>query len=408
MRKFLLAAGVALLGAFSAQAQCEEWVYPSPTTAWGDLAYIGCEGWSIEIDEFEVYASEAYSLNGIEAGYEIKFSNCNGPGAGSWQNEYTIIAPSGAVDAFGASDGDGCSITWTASESGVYTIVISEAGNCGVDNAIGNGYPSVEVIVGKDCPVFIPGAESFEGDGLPDGWTSMDADEDGYDWNTIDLTDSDDRQAIDGDYVIRSESFDGVEQLTLEPDNYLITPQVTVGEEDSLYYAISAIDQDFAAEHYSVLVSTSGTDLVDFTDEIFSETLASTRWDYRSIDLSAYSGQDIYIAFRHHDVTNEFWFMMDAVALPPIATNVEERAELKDITLFPNPSNGLFSVSNGGTTELYQIRVFDVTGKEVFADQVVLSSGAQYSIDLSDASSGIYTVQMVSPTQAGALRVVKN
>ncbi len=404
MKKILLLAGAAMLGALSVNAQCETWVSPAPDAGWTDFGTIGCEGWSLELDAFEVYASEAYQLEGVEAGYEISFSNCNGPGAGSWVNDYTIIAPSGAVDAWGAGDGDGCTITWEASETGTYLIVINEEGNCGVENTIDNGYPRVEVLVGGACPEFIPGAESFEGDDLPEGWTTLNEDGDEYDWNTLDLSEIDGLDAFEGDYVIRSQSWDG---SPLTPDNYLITPQLAVGDEDSLYYLVAAVDANFPAENYSVLVSTTGTAVADFTDEIFTETLASTAWDFRNIDLSSYAGQNIYIAFRHHDVTDQFWFMIDGVATPPIVTNVEERAELKDITMFPNPSNGQFNVVNGGATEMYQIRVFDVTGKEVYANQAVLNTGAQYTINLTEAASGIYTVQFVSPTQAGSLRMVK-
>ncbi len=130
---------------------CETWVDPSPTTGWNDFntefGGAPCDDGSgcpfNEIDAFEVFASEAYAVNGFIAGGTYTFSMCNGPGAGSWVPEFTIIAPSGAIDASGAGDGDGCSITWTASEDGTYFIVINEAGNCGVANAIGNGYPAL-------------------------------------------------------------------------------------------------------------------------------------------------------------------------------------------------------------------------------------------------------------------------
>src|SRR5690606_38644922 len=92
-----------------------------------------------------VWAAEAYSVNNFVAGTEYTFSMCNGPGAGSWIPDFTIIAPSGTVDAFGEGDGDGCSITWTASESGTYFIVINEEGFCGggSNTATDNGYPAL-------------------------------------------------------------------------------------------------------------------------------------------------------------------------------------------------------------------------------------------------------------------------
>ncbi|MEZ5001804.1 MAG: fibronectin type III domain-containing protein [Chitinophagales bacterium] len=132
---------------------CEVWINPTPTTGWVDFNTIyggapcddggGCP--FNEIDAFEVWASEAYNVENFIAGGEYTFSMCNGPGAGSWVPEFTIIAPSGAIDAFGPGDGDGCSISWTASESGTYLIVINEAGLCGTstNTATDNGFPAL-------------------------------------------------------------------------------------------------------------------------------------------------------------------------------------------------------------------------------------------------------------------------
>jgi len=86
----------------------------------------------------------------------------------------------------------------------------------------------------------------------------------------------------------------------LAPDNYLITPLLYLGEADSLYYVISLFSAAFEAENYSILVSTAGTEIADFTDEVFTEVMTSDEWESRSIDFSAYNNQSIYIAFRHH------------------------------------------------------------------------------------------------------------
>ena len=144
---------------FSAGAQCTDWVAPSATGGWTDFDGIfggapcddgtGCP--FNEIDAFEVFAAEAYSVSGFQAGGTYSFSMCNGPGAGTWIPEFTIIAPSGAIDAFGAGDGDGCTITWTASEDGNYLIVINEADQCGGGPNTGtpNGYPALTCEAGS-------------------------------------------------------------------------------------------------------------------------------------------------------------------------------------------------------------------------------------------------------------------
>lgn len=128
---------------------CTTWQNPSPTEGWPDFnSMFGgapCDNGSgcpfNEIQDFQVDAAEAYSVDNFQAGGTYTFSICNGPGAGSWTADFTIIAPSGAIDAFGP--GDGCSISWTASESGTYLIVINKADHCGETNPLSNGYPAL-------------------------------------------------------------------------------------------------------------------------------------------------------------------------------------------------------------------------------------------------------------------------
>ncbi|MCB0641040.1 MAG: T9SS type A sorting domain-containing protein, partial [Phaeodactylibacter sp.] len=88
-------------------------------------------------------------------------------GAGSWVPEFTIIAPSGAIEAFGPGDGDGCSITWTATEEGEYLVVINEAGECGggPNTGTNNGYPAITCNSGAPCDATPCNAGTFSTNG---------------------------------------------------------------------------------------------------------------------------------------------------------------------------------------------------------------------------------------------------
>lgn len=106
-------------------------------------------GDAIEIDTFETWKSEAYLLDNVIEGESYKFSACNGPGAGSWFNDFTI-GPADAdnqlavVDAFGLDDESDCELTFTASASGTYIILVNESDNCGVAGQVDNGFPKIE------------------------------------------------------------------------------------------------------------------------------------------------------------------------------------------------------------------------------------------------------------------------
>ncbi len=146
-------AGALALVAVNLNAQCTTWVNPTPTSGWVDFnnmfggAPVASGGVCPvnEITDFEIWADEAYAMDNISQGVTYTFSVCNGTGGTAWPLSLTVVAPSGAVDAFGLDDGSICALTWTASESGSYFIVISEEGACGASSnqSVSNGFPSI-------------------------------------------------------------------------------------------------------------------------------------------------------------------------------------------------------------------------------------------------------------------------
>jgi len=94
-----------------------------------------------QITTFQAWASEQYTVNGFVAGVEYTFSICDGPGAGTWEPELTIIDSNGNLIAV-AQD---CEITWTSPSSGTFLIGITEVGACGTTTNLStnNGYPTL-------------------------------------------------------------------------------------------------------------------------------------------------------------------------------------------------------------------------------------------------------------------------
>ena len=390
-----------------ASAQCMDWVKPSPTAGWTDFKIVPCNGEFKLMDMFEVNASEAYRMEGVMVDGNYTFSMCDGAGAGSWVPDFTIIAPSGAVDAFGAGDGDGCSITWTATEDGDYLVVINEADNCGVDNIIDNGNPKIMTNSGgAACIEFIEGSESFEGSDtdLPECWQAIDADGDGNNWEIVPFDDSE--VIFNGANAIASFSYiNDVGDIT--PDNYLITPKLDITAGDSLYYVVNALDPDWPEEKYSVLVSTASSAIADFTTVAFTETLTSGDFEPRTVDLSAYAGQSIYIAFRHHNSTGNYAILLDAIYLPgvncnPLAVQEVENVESK---LYPNPATDNLNITSslqGAAT----INIFDAVGRVVSQKNVNLSD-AIYTQNISSLESGVYVIQIQAGDKMTTQRFIK-
>ena len=134
--------------------------------------------------------------------------------------------------------------------------------------------------------------EGFE-NGIPTTWTVLDiANGSGETWGIMDLSHS-------GDYsIFKGYDCDG------GTDTYLVTPQLLPSDGNhilSFYLAIA--DPNLAVQTtFTIEVSTTGASASDFTSiATITFPSVSVEWEERTVDLSAYIGQPIYIAFHYID-----------------------------------------------------------------------------------------------------------
>ena len=144
-------------------------------------------------------------------------------------------------------------------------------------------------------------AEDFTGyetGDCPTGWTLIDADGDGQNWYVWNLT------LDDGSTQVTFSSNSYINNYgPLTPDNWAITPQMTLGSEVS--FDAWGQDPSYAAEHFQVYVSTTGTAVEDFTP-ISEELIATGEQTNYVFDLGPYEGETGYIAIRHFNVTDQY------------------------------------------------------------------------------------------------------
>ena len=148
-------------------------------------------------------------------------------------------------------------------------------------------------------------------------WTVYDKDGDGYLWSAVQSVD--DVGNPSGSPLITSASYiNNVGPLT--PDNWIISPEIDLSAVTegpvTLKYGVFASDPDWNQENYAVYVSTTNnpTNESDFT-LLFTEFDLPGLETERTVDLSAYAGQKIYITFRHFDVTDMYRINIDNVSV---------------------------------------------------------------------------------------------
>ncbi len=150
--------------------------------------------------------------------------------------------------------------------------------------------------------------EGFETGAIADGWSLVDVDNDGYNWEIVDT----EYGTHSGDYAIASASYiNDIGALT--PDNWLITPPIAIQSGYELNFWLCAQDADWPAEHYEVMLSTGGMNPNDFDVTLTQGTLSTGDWVEVNVDLSDYAGQNCRLAFVHCDVTDMYWIKMDDI-----------------------------------------------------------------------------------------------
>lgn len=231
-------------------------------------------------------------------------------------------------------------------------------------------------------------------DGLLDGWRTIDADGDGYNWRLTTEIMGPGYGYNQSRYCVISQSYNVDTIGALTPDNYLITTdKYLITDESQLTYYVCAQDEQAPAEHYAVLVSTTSDTLVEEFTTVWEETLArgskSTRngrgqgaWYKRTIDLRYFAGQEVYIAFRHFNSTNQFYVNLDNITL---VNNAKSVRKANDYTVKLNGE----TVADNVKTNYYQFE--NLIEGETYTASVI----ANYTSGESDAAE--YTWTSVSP-----------
>lgn len=231
-------------------------------------------------------------------------------------------------------------------------------------------------------------SENFEG-GIPSSWTIIDGD-----GHTVHSSVSEFQAA----WIGLADPFDLGNNIAgstsyFDPEarayRFLITPQIALGDYGNILSWRSMSHDPSFPDWIMVLISTTGTEIEDFTDTLFRLNNEFPSWTPRSINLSdsGYVGQNVYIAFVNH--TNRgFKLYIDDVQVEvnnPVSTPIEL---ISQVNIYPNPSSGVIYLAS--SSEIQHIEIIDISGKSVF-----VQNHASASIDLNTLQAGMYYIKFM-------------
>ena len=210
-----------------------------------------------------------------------------------------------------------------------------------------------------------------EDNSLPGGWTSIDADGDGYGWYHLNQAAEGNWNCHSGNGHVTSASYMGG---VLYPNDWLVSPQVTLN--GSLSFWAAGQDASWADEVFAVYVTTGDPNDVDSYVKISDDITATGVVTEYTFDLSEYAGQVGYVAIRHYNVSDMFRLNIDDVTIG----GGEQEAEwtyVYDITDLSYLIEGLAE----NTTYEVQVQATDGEQTSDWTESVIFTTKTKTSIE---------------------------
>jgi hypothetical protein len=112
-------------------------------------------------------------------------------------------------------------------------------------------------------------------------------------------------------------------------------------------------------------------------------------WGWSGIDDGYYAVNDLN-AVGEYDFTEQIG-MIYGIEPPPGALAVPQVSDKTSITVYPNPSHGIFNFNMPGSNNSYMVKVYNVLGQEINTSLITTENN---EINLGNEAKGIYTYRI--------------
>lgn len=194
----------------------------------------------------------------------------------------------------------------------------------------------------------------------------------------------------------------GANSSTTPNDDWVITPQIDLTNYASSVFSFWAqsVTANFGLERIEVAVSTTDTDPSSFTVISPGGTFEEVPTTYTefSYDLTAYDGQQIYIAI-HYVSNDSFVLQMDEFLVQGTSLSLNEFQQNLITHSFNQNTKDLTIESE---TSLNSVSIYNILGQESKSVQLSNSSS---TINLSELQTGVYIVKIRGNTGSKTIKL---
>lgn len=235
--------------------------------------------------------------------------------------------------------------------------------------------------------------------GIPSNFTLLDADQNTPNVAVSEFTSPwisyDDPDSLTNK-VAASTSYFTVEDTA---SRWLITPALQLGAFGNyISWNAKSHDPSFPDDYY-VFVSTTGTQISDFTDTIGFIEQENFEWTNRAVNLSlnGFNSQQIYVAFVNRTYDGFKLYIDDIIVRKEDPVSVSELSSFT-FNVYPNPFQDQLTIQTDEPIEF--IRVFSVNG-------TLLMETKEKSLNLAHFEKGNYFVQISNGEKIATKKILK-
>lgn len=183
-----------------------------------------------------------------------------------------------------------------------------------------------------------------------------------------------------------------------QANRWMIIPSLELGPFGNVIsWEMKGQDISFL-ESMKILISTTGTEVEDFTDTLLVNSLIDTAWSYNMFNLSqlGYDNQTIHIAFVNQTIDG-YKLHLDNIVVLKESDLAVSAAQLGNFKV-QNPFNESLNVIT--TDKILGLELIDLNGKTV-------RTGNESTLITSDLNAGVYLLHVNTEKGYFKTRVVK-
>lgn len=189
-------------------------------------------------------------------------------------------------------------------------------------------------------------------------------------------------------------------------NDYLITPQITLGTTNTFSFMYKAAAADYSQEKFVVHMSTTGTAVEDFTpiSEEFTIAQGDISWQEFTYQVpAANDGQNVYFAVQCKS-QDQFGFIVDnfKVVTEVLATNDFESSKMTTV-VSPNPAKDHVNIklAEDYNASKISISLTNMAGKKVATFAHV------DKVDVAKLPAGVYILTITDGNKTESKKIIK-